>query len=50
MSDRPLLEVKNLSTSFFTRDGEVEAVGDVSFDVAAGEVLASSASRAVASR
>ena len=39
MSERPLLEVKNLSTSFFTRDGEVEAVGDVSFDVAAGEVI-----------
>ena len=34
-----LLEVNNLSTSFFTRDGEVEAVGDVSFSVDEGQVL-----------
>lgn len=39
MPDQPLLEVKNLSTSFFTRDGEVEAVGDVSFHVNPGKVL-----------
>ena len=34
-----LLEVNNLSTSFFTREGEVEAVGDVSFSVDEGQVL-----------
>ncbi|MCI8809306.1 MAG: ABC transporter ATP-binding protein [Oscillibacter sp.] len=35
-----LLEVKNLSVSFQTPQGEVEAVRDVSFSVKAGEVLA----------
>lgn len=35
-----LLEVKNLSVSFYTRDGEVEAVRDVSFSLKEGEVLA----------
>lgn len=35
-----LLEVKNLSVSFFTPDGEVQAVRDVSFSLKAGEVLA----------
>jgi len=35
-----LLEVKNLSVSFFTLDGEVQAVRDVSFSLQAGEVLA----------
>ena len=35
-----LLEVKNLSVSFFTPDGEVQAVRDVSFSLRAGEVLA----------
>lgn len=35
-----LLEVKNLSISFFTRLGEVEAVRDVSFSLHQGEVLA----------
>jgi peptide/nickel transport system ATP-binding protein len=34
-----LLEVQNLRTHFFTRAGVVKAVDDVSFDVAAGEVL-----------
>ena len=38
MSD--LLEVKNLSVSFFTPQGEVQAVRDVSFSLKAGEVLA----------
>ena len=35
-----LLEVKNLSTSFFTKYGEVKAVNNVSFDLDEGEVLA----------
>ncbi|HWW10041.1 MAG TPA: oligopeptide/dipeptide ABC transporter ATP-binding protein [Candidatus Acidoferrales bacterium] len=36
---RPILEVKNLSTSFFTDDGEVKAVRDVSFELYPGETL-----------
>ena len=40
MSDpAPLLEVKGLKTYFFTRDGTVQAVDDVSFHVNRGEVL-----------
>ncbi|MDO4755239.1 MAG: ABC transporter ATP-binding protein [Parabacteroides sp.] len=35
-----ILEVKNLSTSFFTKYGEVKAVNDVSFSLDQGEVLA----------
>jgi oligopeptide/dipeptide ABC transporter ATP-binding protein len=35
----PVLEVKNLSTSFFTDDGVVQAVRDVSFSLEAGETL-----------
>ncbi|MFD0712955.1 ABC transporter ATP-binding protein [Paenibacillus sp. GCM10027626] len=34
-----LLEVKNLSVSFFSRDKEVEAVRNVSFEVRKGETL-----------
>lgn len=34
-----ILEVKNLKTSFFTQEGEVEAVRDVSFDVFKGETV-----------
>ena len=35
----PLLEVKNLKTSFFTDAGEVKAVNDVSFTLDRGKVL-----------
>ena len=36
---RAILEVKHLRTSFFTDDGEVKAVRDVSFDLYEGETL-----------
>ncbi len=36
----PLLEVKNLRTSFFTNIGEIKAVNGVSFNVNHGEVVA----------
>jgi oligopeptide transport system ATP-binding protein len=36
---RPILSVRDLSTSFFTRRGEVQAVRGVSFDVYPGEIL-----------
>ncbi|HYM62344.1 MAG TPA: ABC transporter ATP-binding protein [Thermoanaerobaculia bacterium] len=35
-----ILAVKNLRTSFFTNDGEVRAVDDISFEVRKGEALA----------
>ena len=35
----PVLDVKHLSTSFFTDDGEVKAVRDVSFQLYPGETL-----------
>jgi peptide/nickel transport system ATP-binding protein/oligopeptide transport system ATP-binding protein len=39
MASEKILEVKNLQTSFFTEDGEVKAVDDVSFDVFPGKTL-----------
>jgi oligopeptide/dipeptide ABC transporter ATP-binding protein len=35
----PVLDVRGLSTSFFTDDGEVRAVRDLSFELAEGETL-----------
>ncbi len=40
MSEAPILQVEGLRTLFFTRQGLVRAVSDVSFHVARGEVLA----------
>jgi len=39
MSEQPILRVSSLRTSFFTEDGEVKAVDDVSFDVLKGRTL-----------
>ena len=36
---KPILQVNHLRTSFFTDDGEVKAVRDVSFDLYEGETL-----------
>jgi oligopeptide/dipeptide ABC transporter ATP-binding protein len=38
-SDRPLLEVNDLRTSFYTRDGVVHAVDGINFHVDAGEIM-----------
>src|SRR5216684_748148 len=40
MASESLLQVENLSTWFYTRQGIVKAVDNVKFDVAAGETLA----------
>jgi oligopeptide/dipeptide ABC transporter ATP-binding protein len=37
--ERPLLEVKGLKTSFFTRDGVVRAVDGIDFHVDRGEIM-----------
>ena len=39
MSETPLLQVKNLHTSFFTDAGEVKAVNGISYNLDAGRVL-----------
>ncbi|WP_069202995.1 ABC transporter ATP-binding protein [Bacillus testis] len=39
MSQTPVLEVKQLRTSFFTGEGEVPAVEDITFSVGKGEVI-----------
>ncbi|MGN1400061.1 MAG: ABC transporter ATP-binding protein [Bacillus sp. (in: firmicutes)] len=39
MSQAPVLEVKKLRTSFFTSEGEVPAVDEISFDVGKGEIV-----------
>lgn len=37
--DRPILEVEDLGTSFFTHRGELRAVNGISFEVRSGEIL-----------
>ena len=39
MNETPLLQVKNLHTSFFTDAGEVKAVNGISYNLDAGKVL-----------
>ena len=35
-----ILEVKNLSKNYYTKDGEIKAIDDISFDVKKGEFIA----------
>jgi oligopeptide/dipeptide ABC transporter ATP-binding protein len=39
MNDEKILEVRNLRTSFFSEEGEIRAVDDVSFEVSRGKTL-----------
>ena len=39
LQKKPLLQVRSLSTHFFTEEGVVRAVEDVSFEINAGEIL-----------
>lgn len=39
VTQAPVLDVKQLRTSFFSSDGEVPAVDDISFSVNKGEIL-----------
>ena len=39
MADPPVLDISNLAIDFRTREGLVRAVDDVSFGVAAGEIV-----------
>jgi oligopeptide transport system ATP-binding protein len=38
-SSRPVIEIKDLKTHFFTRDGVVKAVDGISYEIAEGEVV-----------
>ncbi len=38
-ADTPAIEVYNLSTHFFTRQGVIKAVNEVSFSVARGQIM-----------
>ena len=38
-STRPVIEIKDLKTHFFTRDGVVKAVDGISYEIAEGEVV-----------
>jgi len=40
MDDRPILDIQNLQTNFFTRQGVTKAVDNLSYSVNAGETLA----------
>ncbi len=37
--NKPVLEVRSLSTHFFTEDGVIRAVENISFDLFPGEIL-----------
>ena len=39
VSERPVIEVRDLKTHFFTRDGVVKAVDGISYEIAEGEVV-----------